>query len=66
MFHRMKKIDEHGAGPCLVRSTDFNYDTKPDVLWQDDWGLEITEPILITERGAEPLCTTPRQLFVKD
>ena len=35
-------------------------------LWQDDWGLEITEPILITDGGAEPLCTTPRQLFVKD
>jgi len=35
-------------------------------LWQDDWGLEITESILLTERGAEPLCDVPRQLFVKD
>lgn len=35
-------------------------------LWQDDWGLEITEPILITESGAEPLCSTPRRLFVKE
>ncbi|MCI5078174.1 ectoine hydrolase DoeA [Oricola sp.] len=35
-------------------------------LWLDDGGLEITEPILITETGAECFCTTPRQLFVKD
>lgn len=35
-------------------------------LWLDDGGLEITEPILITETGAECLCTTPRKLFVKD
>lgn len=25
MFHHMK-VDEHGDAPCLVRSTDFNYD----------------------------------------
>lgn len=35
-------------------------------LWLDDGGLEITEPILITETGVECLCTTPRRLFVKD
>ena len=35
-------------------------------LWLDDGGLEITEPILITENGAECLCNTPRKLFVKD
>lgn len=34
-------------------------------LWLDDGGLEITEPIVITETGAECLCQTPRQLFVK-
>jgi ectoine hydrolase len=35
-------------------------------LWQDDWGLEITESILIRESGAaETLCNRPRQLFVK-
>ena len=33
-------------------------------LWLDDGGLEITEPILITEAGAECLCRTPRELFV--
>jgi ectoine hydrolase len=36
-------------------------------LWMADWGLEITEPILIRETGpAEPLCSRPRKLFVKD
>ncbi|WP_170398295.1 M24 family metallopeptidase [Ruegeria arenilitoris] len=35
-------------------------------LWMDDWGLEITESILITETGpAECFCDRPRKLFVK-
>jgi Xaa-Pro aminopeptidase len=34
-------------------------------LWLDDGGLEITEPILITDTGYECLCTTPRALVVK-
>jgi ectoine hydrolase len=35
-------------------------------LWLDDGGLEITEPILITEQGAECFCRTPRALVIKD
>src|SRR5439155_2741951 len=35
-------------------------------IWQDDWGLEITESILITDTGVETFCTTPRKLFVKE
>lgn len=36
-------------------------------LWMDDWGMETTETILITEDGpAEPLCNIERKLFVKD
>jgi ectoine hydrolase len=36
-------------------------------LWMADWGLEITESILIRDSGpAECLCDRPRQLFVKD
>lgn len=36
-------------------------------IWMADWGLEITEPIRITEQGAaECLCDRPRKLFVKD
>jgi Xaa-Pro dipeptidase len=34
-------------------------------IWQDDWGIEISECIRITETGAEPLCDFPRRLFVK-
>lgn len=35
-------------------------------LWLDDGGLEITEPLLITDTGAECLCKTPRKLFIID
>ncbi len=36
-------------------------------LWMNDWGLEITESVLIRETGpAECLCDRPRKLFVKD
>ncbi|MDJ0826864.1 MAG: M24 family metallopeptidase [Rhodobacter sp.] len=35
-------------------------------LWMEDWGLEITESILIRDDGpAECFCTLPRKLFVK-
>lgn len=34
-------------------------------LWLDDGGLEVTEPILITDIGVECLCDTPRMLAVK-
>ena len=36
-------------------------------LWMSDWGLEITESILIRDTGpAECLCNRPRKLFVKN
>ena len=34
-------------------------------LWLDDGGIEITEPILITETGHDCLSTLPREVFVK-
>jgi ectoine hydrolase len=34
-------------------------------IWQDDWGLEIAESFLVTDRGAEPFCRYPRKLLVK-
>jgi ectoine hydrolase len=34
-------------------------------IWRDDWGLEITESFLVTERGAEPFCNYPRELLIK-
>ncbi len=36
-------------------------------LWMDNWGMEITESILIRDSGpAECLCEMPRRVFVKD
>jgi ectoine hydrolase len=36
-------------------------------LWMSDWGLEITESIVIRDGGAaECLCDFPRKLFVKE
>ena len=35
-------------------------------LWLDDWGLEITESIVITETGPEFLSNVPRELFIVD
>ncbi|MCT8974189.1 ectoine hydrolase DoeA [Microbaculum marinisediminis] len=35
-------------------------------LWMDDWGLEITESIVIGENGPECLANVPRRLLVKD
>ena len=34
-------------------------------LWLDDGGIEITEPILITDDGPEKLCTLQGELFVR-
>ena len=34
-------------------------------VWQDDWGMEITESFVITDTGCETLSNVPRQLFVK-
>ena len=35
-------------------------------VWLDDWGIEISECIQITENGAQPFCDFPRELFVKE
>lgn len=35
-------------------------------LWMDGWGLETTETLLITSKGAEALCSIERKLFIKD
>ena len=34
-------------------------------LWGDDWGVEITQTIRVTEDGYEPLGTVPRRLVTK-
>jgi ectoine hydrolase len=35
-------------------------------LWMEDWGMEITESIAITDGAPELLADVPRQLFVKN
>lgn len=52
------------AGDKSVLEPGMTFHFMP-ALWLDDGGLEITEPIVITESGVECLCHTPRELFVK-
>ncbi len=35
-------------------------------IWMDDWGVEISECIRITETGAERFCDFPQELYVKE
>jgi ectoine hydrolase len=51
-------------GDATVLEPGMTFHFMP-ALWLDDGGLEITEPILITETGHECLCDTPRELWVK-
>jgi ectoine hydrolase len=54
------------AGDDTVLEPGMTFHFMPG-LWMKDWGLEITESILIREEGpAECLCDRPRQLYVKD
>ena len=53
------------SGDQTVLEVGMTFHFMP-ALWLDDGGLEITEPIVITETGAECLCRTPRALVVKD
>ncbi|MBW0004630.1 MAG: M24 family metallopeptidase [Hyphomicrobiales bacterium] len=34
-------------------------------MWMEGWGIEISETVLITQRGCEPLANLPREIFVK-
>ncbi len=48
-----------------VLEADMTFHFMPG-LWMDDWGLEITETILIKQQGAaECICDRPRELIVK-
>ena len=35
-------------------------------IWLDDWGLEISQCVLIGPNGGERLCAYPEPLVVKD
>lgn len=52
------------AGDKSVLAPNMCFHLIP-AIWKEDWGLEITESFLVTERGAEPFCNFPRRLFVK-
>jgi ectoine utilization protein EutD len=51
-------------GDKTVLQPDMTIHVIPGI-WQDDWGIEISECIHLTETGAEPLAKTPRELIVK-
>ena len=53
------------AGDKTVLEPGMTFHFMP-ALWLDDGGLEITEPIVITETGVECLCKTPRALVIKE
>jgi ectoine hydrolase len=52
-----------GDASVLQAGMTFHFMTG---LWMQDWGFEITESIVIGERGPECLANVPRKLFVKD
>ena len=51
-----------GDTSVLEENMTFHFMTG---LWMQDWGLEITESIVITEGEPEFLANVPRKLFVK-
>lgn len=52
------------AGDTTILEPGMTFHFMP-ALWLDDGGIEITEPILITDTGAECLSSLPREVFVK-
>ncbi len=52
-------------GDHTVLEDDMTFHLIP-AIWQDDWGLEITESFRVTPAGGEPFCDYPRKLFTKD
>jgi len=52
-------------GDRTVLQADMTVHIIPGV-WMDDWGIEISECVHITENGARPFCDFPRELIVKD
>ncbi len=60
-----------GERTCSLRRTDLTV-LEPGMtfhfmpgIWQEDWGLEISESIVITKTGVETLVNFPRKLFIK-
>jgi ectoine hydrolase len=51
-------------GDRTVLQADMTFHLIPGI-WQDDWGIEISECFRVTDHGAEPFAVFPRRLFVK-
>lgn len=51
-------------GDKTVLQPDMTIHVIPGI-WQDDWGIEISECVHLTDKGAAPLARTPRELIVK-
>ncbi|MBO8162149.1 MAG: M24 family metallopeptidase [Brevibacillus sp.] len=52
-------------GDKTVLQTNMTLHMIPGI-WQDNYGVEISEAFRVTENGCEPLYDFPRQLFIKD
>ena len=52
-----------GDKSVLEENMTFHFMTG---LWMEDWGMEITESIVIGPSGPECLASVPRRLFVKE
>ena len=52
------------SGDTTVLEPNMTFHFMPG-LWFEDWGIEITESIAITEDEPECLASVPRELFVK-
>ncbi len=52
------------AGDTTVLEPGMTFHFMP-ALWLEDGGIEMTEPLLITDEGCEKLCDTPGGLVVK-
>ena len=53
------------AGDETVLAAGMAFHFMPG-LWFDQWGIEITESLLITDSGCETLADYPRELLVKN
>jgi len=52
-----------GDKTVLQENMTFHFMTG---LWLEDWGMEITESIIIKDNGPELLASVPRKLTIKD
>jgi ectoine hydrolase len=51
-------------GDPTLLSTNTTFHLMPGI-WADDWGVEISKPILVTETGCERLAEVSQALIIK-